>query len=199
MPEDNEEQYEASWRSLKPASAFAVRELHSSFEKESTSADDLIDAYLFAKRNLAQSMQALLMSQLPSECPDFAELRARIQTEMKNRYADRIPEQFLRVLYGSKVHKILFMILLQNLGKRVDSDRLRLATSDDVHTERRTRELRELGLNITTSKEDGSQFYTLVDLEIDFSKVPELIEKVMKKSQTLSEAEKGELASRLAK
>ncbi|MEU8932679.1 hypothetical protein AB0D30_22695 [Streptomyces sp. NPDC048409] len=197
MPAENEEQTEA-WRSLRPTSAYAVRELSSAFERESTPPDDLIDAYLFAKRHLAQSMQALLLSQLPSECPEFAELRANIQAEMENRYADRIPERFLRVPYGSKVHELLFMILLRNLGNRVDSDRLRLATRDNVHTERRTRELRELGFNIATSELDGGQFYTLVNLAIDFSKVPELIAKTIDKTKSLTKAEKTNLVDQLA-
>ncbi|MFC4500463.1 MULTISPECIES: hypothetical protein [Streptomyces] len=197
MSAENEEQIEA-WRSLKPTSGYAVRELRSAFESEDASPDDLIDAYLFAKRQLAQSMQALLLSQLPPECPEFAELRASIQAEMKNRYADLIPERFLKVPYGSKVHELLFMILLRSLGKRVDSDRLRLATRDNVHTERRTRELRELGFSIATSEDDGSQYYTLISLEIDYSKVPELIAKAINKAESLTTAEKSSLKARLA-
>ncbi|MGW6519177.1 MULTISPECIES: hypothetical protein [unclassified Streptomyces] len=196
MPAENEES--EIWRSLKPTSAYAVRELSSAFEREDASPDALIDAYLFAKRQLAQSMQALLLSQLPSHCPEFAELRACIQAEMENRYADRIPERFLKVLYGSKVHELLFMILLRSLGKPVDSDKLRLATRDNIHTERRTRELRELGFNIATSEADGSQYYTLANLEIDYSKVPELIAKVINKSESLTEVEKDSLKTSLA-
>lgn len=196
MPAENEDQFEV-WRTLKPTSAYAVRELSSAFEREDTSPDDVIDAYLFAKRQLAQSMQALLMSQLPSICSEFTDLRGRIQSEMTNRYADTIPERYLKVPYGSKVHELLFMILLRNLGKPVDSDRLRLATSDNTHTERRTRELRELGFNIAPSEVEGSRYYTLVDLEIDYEKVPELIAKAIKKSESLTEADKLSLMERL--
>jgi hypothetical protein len=197
VPAENEEQYE-TWVSLRPTSAYAVRELSSAFEREDSSPDGLIDAYLFAKRHLAQSMKALLLSQLPSECPKFAEMRARIETEMKNRYADRIPEQFLKVLYGSKVHELLFMILLRDLGRPVDSDRLRIVTGDQTHSERRARELRELGFSIETSEKDGSRYYTMADLEIDYSKVPELIAKTIKKSGSLTEAQKDSLTARLA-
>ncbi|MFI8071965.1 hypothetical protein ACIF85_24715 [Streptomyces sp. NPDC086033] len=197
MPAANEEQHQV-WKSLKPTSAYAVRELSSAFESEDSTPDDLIDAYLFAKRQLSQSMQALLLSQLPSECPEFAELRARIEAEMKNRYADRIPERFLKVPYGSRVHELLFMILLQALGKPVDSDRLRVVTGDKTHSERRARELRELGFNVTTSEKDSSQFYTLVDLEIDYAKVPELISKVIHKSNALGQAERDRLTAKLS-
>lgn len=196
MTAENEEQNEI-WMSLKPTSAYAVRELSAAFGKDDASPDDLIDAYLFAKRHLAQSMQALLLSQLPSGCPEFVNLRARIQAEMENRYADRIPAQFLKVPYGSKVHELLFMILLRNVGKPVGSDRLRLANRDNVHTERRTRELRELGLSITTSEVDGTQSYTLVGLDIDYAKVSELITKAIKKSSLLDD-EKKSLVGKLA-
>lgn len=197
MPVENEDQFEA-WKSLKPTSAYAVRELGAAFERADSSPDDLIDAYLFAKRHLAQSIKTLLLSQLPSECQEFADLRADIEAEMKNRYADVIPERFLRVPYGSQVHELLFMILLRNLGKRVDSDRLRIVTGDKTHSERRARELRELGFNIATSEADGSQYYTLADLEVDYTKVPELIAKVIKKTESLTEAEKRSLTDRLA-
>ncbi|MFH8771487.1 hypothetical protein [Streptomyces sp. NPDC017958] len=197
MPAENEEQFEA-WKILKPTTAYAVRELGAAFEREDSSSDDLIDAYLFAKRHLAQSMKALLLSQLPSECLEFAELRARIEEDMKSRYANRIPERFLKVPYGSQVHELLFMMLLRNLGQPVDSDRLRVVTGDKTHSERRARELRELGFNIATSEEDGTQYYTLVGLEIDYTKVPELIAKSIKKSESLTEVEKDSLRAWLA-
>ncbi|KUM90375.1 MULTISPECIES: hypothetical protein [Streptomyces] len=196
MSAANEEQYEV-WKNLKPTSAYAVRELSSALGSDDSTLDDLVDAYLFAKRQLAQSMRALMLSQLPAQCPEFAELRARIEAEMKNRYADRIPERFLRVPYGSQVHELLFMILLQALGKPVDSDRLRVLTADRTHSERRARELRELGFNITTSAVDGSQFYTLVDLKIDYSKVPELIAKAINKAKDLGGAERARLTAKL--
>ncbi|WP_330266672.1 hypothetical protein [Streptomyces griseorubiginosus] len=196
MPAANEEQYEV-WKSLKPTAAYAVRELSSALEGDDSTLDDLVDAYLFAKRQLAQSMRALMLSQLPPQCPEFAELHDRIEAEMKNRYADRIPERFLKAPYGSKVHELLFMILLQALGKPVDSGRLRVLTADRTHSERRARELRELGFNITTSAEDGSQFYTLVDLEIDYTKVPELIAKAINKAKDLGGPEKARLTAKL--
>jgi hypothetical protein len=89
------------------------------------------------------------------------------------------------------------MILLQALGKPVDSDRLRVVTGDKTHSERRARELRELGFNVKTSEKDGSQFYTLVDLEIDYTKVPELIAKVIHKSKALGQAERDKLTAKL--
>jgi tRNA nucleotidyltransferase/poly(A) polymerase len=197
MPVENEEQFEA-WRRLKPGSAYAVRALGKVLEEADESPFALIDAYLFAKRSLAQSMQALLLSQMPKACSEFHELRSRIQVEMNARYADQIPEQYLRVLYGSQVHELLFAILVQSIGEPVDSARLRIATSDNTHTERRTRELRELGFNIATSELDGNQYYTLVDLEVDYAKVPGLVAKAIRKSTSLGKAEQDVLIAKLS-
>jgi hypothetical protein len=197
MPVENEEQFEA-WKRLKPASAYAVKALGNFLEGSDGSPDDLVDAYLFAKRSLAQSMKALMLSQLSTGCPEFGQLRKSIRAEMIKRYAGRIPDQFLAVPYGSQVHELLFMVLMRSLGKPVGSDRLRIATSDNTHTERRTRELRELGLNIVTSEADGNQYYTLVDMEVDFARVPDLVAKVIRKSSALSSGDKGSLIAKLS-
>lgn len=192
MPVENEEQFEA-WGRLKPGSVFAVKSLKAALDASEASADDVLEAYLFAKRSLAQSMRTLQLSQLPARCREFHELRAQLEEQMAVRYADRIPRKFLRAPYTSKAHELIFTILLQSLGEPVDNARLRLVNQDNTHTERRTRELRELGLNITTSEADGNRYYTLVDLEIDFSKIPELVAKEIKKSKSLPEAEKSTL------
>ncbi|NBE53315.1 hypothetical protein [Streptomyces boluensis] len=196
MPAENDEQFE-SWKALKPGSAYAVKELRDVFEADDASPEELIDTYLFAKRSLARSMQALLLSQLPAECDEFREVCERIREEMVNRYADRIPERFLKVPYGSQAHELLFAILMRSVGKPVDSALLRVSTSDNVHTERRTRELRELGLSIATSEVDGNQFYTLVDLEVDSAVIPSLVAKVIGKSTALTSAHKRDLIAKL--
>jgi hypothetical protein len=193
----NEELFEA-WRRLKPTSAYAVKALGKILEETDESPGDTIDAYLFAKRSLAQSMKALMLSQLPTDCPEFDQLREGIRAEMVNRYAGVIPNQFLAVPYGSQVHELLFMVLMRSLGEPVDSARLRIATSDSTHTERRFRELRELGFNIVTSESDGNQYYTLVDMEVDFTMVPDLVAKVIRKSSALSSSDKDSLIAKLS-
>ena len=196
MPIENNEQYEA-WTRLKPGSVYAVKTLKSVLEETSESPDALLDAYLFAKRSLAHSMRALLLGQLPPQCPDFHRLRSRIQEEMHARYADRIPERFLKVPYGSEVHELLFTVLLQRLGQPVDSALLRVATSDNVHTERRIREIRELGCHITASMSGSNQYYTLASLDLDFTKIADLVGKEIRKSGAITADEKGDLIAKL--
>lgn len=197
MAIENQSAFEV-WRRLKPDTEFAVKALSSALEEPDESSAAILDAYLFAKRALAQSMQSLLRSQLPDSCIEFYELRARIQHEMHSRYSEHVPEQYLKVPYGTKANEELFAVLHQELGSPVDNARLRTINADDVHTERRIRELRELGLDITSTTVNGRQHYTLGSLELDGAKIRELVVKAIGKSKVLSKEEKDEMNARLS-
>ncbi|OPG04678.1 hypothetical protein B1R27_24315 [Streptomyces sp. GKU 895] len=193
----NQDALEA-WRLLKPNTEFAVKELSLALENPDESPAALLETYLFAKRALAQSMQMLLRSQLPDSCVEFYELRARIQDEMHSRFSEHVPEQYLKVPYGTKANEELFAVLHRGLGSPVDNALLRAINADDVHTERRIRELRELGLDITSTTVNGRQHYTLGSLELDGSRIRELVVKAIGKSKVLSEKEKDEMSARLS-
>jgi hypothetical protein len=67
---------------------------------------------------------------------------------------------------------------------------LRVVTGDSVHTERRVRELRELGLDVQTSKDSGYDYYTLGSLDVDTSFVPVIVANLIKRDGGLSPAQK---------
>ncbi|WP_406088435.1 hypothetical protein [Kitasatospora purpeofusca] len=167
----------ADWYRLKPDTALAVEGVLALLEKDDAEADpqNLLDAYLYAKRLLAESMQALVRASLPAECDTFRDLRAQLAARMTEEYGERIPERYLTVPYGSRTHEELFSMLLRRLGQPVSAALLRVVTRDSVHAERRTRELRELGLDIATGYEGGSDVYTLRSLELDTSLIPKII------------------------
>jgi hypothetical protein len=186
------------WQRLKPDTEFAVRELRSALEEPDESPAAVLEAYLFAKRALAQSMQSLLRSQLSAASrAAFHELRARIQDELHSRFSGRVPDQYLKVPYGTKANEELFAVLHQEIGSPVDSARLRTINADDIHTERRIRELRELGLDVTSTKVTGNQYYILGSLELDSTRIRDLVVKAIRKSKTLSKSEKDEMVARL--
>lgn len=185
------------WRRLKPDTEFAVKALGSALADPHASPAEILDAYLFAKRALAQSMQPLLRAQLPATCTEFYEVRARIQDEMHSKFSDVVPEQYLKVPYGTKANEELFAVLHQELGLPVDSALLRTINADDVHTERRIRELRELGLDVTTTMVNGRHHYVLDSLNIDSAKIRELVVKAIGKSKGLTRKEKEELIAQL--
>jgi hypothetical protein len=183
------------WNSLKEATELAVADLLEQLKSEAAT-EDLLDCYLYAKKLLAESMQAFLRASLV-EGETFYSLRARLQTEINTRYAGVVPERYLRLPYGSRVHEELFMLLLQRQGTPVQAALLRVVTGDSVHTEQRVRELRELGLDIQTSKESGYDTYTLSSLDIDHSFIPKIVANLINKDSRLSSAQKQALLARL--
>ncbi|MEU7028678.1 hypothetical protein AB0A60_18550 [Streptomyces sp. NPDC046275] len=196
MSVENTKQFE-EWERLKPGSEYTVENLRSVLGAPTTSAGEVLESYLFAKHSLARSMQALLLSQLPASCPEFHAVRRRVEEQMHARYSGLIPEQYLKAPYGSSVHEVLFMLLMRDMGSPVDNALLRTSTQDSIHTERRTRELRELGLSIESSEKDSIQYYTLVGLELDPTVVPGLVAKNIRKSTKLSGSEKDRLCKLL--
>ncbi|WP_405018426.1 hypothetical protein OHV05_16875 [Kitasatospora sp. NBC_00070] len=172
-------------------------QLHSQLSEPDASPQDLIDAYLFAKQVLAESMQALLRDQLPESCPAFRELRERLSETLTEQFGGRIPAKYLKVPYGTRIHEELFSILLQRAGEPVPAMMLRIIAADSVHAERRMRELRELGLDIHAGKAQGTDVYTLCSLEIDPSLTPSIIGNLIKKDKSLPKQEKDALLASL--
>lgn len=170
---------ESDWFRLKLETVAATSELVEQLQGE-TNTQDLLDAYLYAKRLLADSMQAFIRLSLPERCEEFHALRDELAEEMQRRYGGRVPPSYLTVRYGSRVHEELFSILLQRKGKDVEAALLRVATADSVHTERRVRELRELGLDITTRKINDIDHYKLNSLELDYKFINSIIKNTAK-------------------
>jgi len=192
MPE-HESSPQADWNRLKPSTEHAVGELLDQFQQE-TSTQDLLDAYLYAKRLLAESMQALIRTTLPSENTTFQDLRKQLGDAIATEYGDKIPEQYLGIPYGSRTHEELFTILLQHLGRPVSGSLLRVVTKDSVHAERRTRELRELGLDIETRKTNGMDVYTLKSLNLDTGMIPSIIKNNLRDKRASTEIRDAALA-----
>ncbi|MFE3259025.1 hypothetical protein [Nocardia sp. NPDC059229] len=165
--------------------------LHELLESEAPN-QDILDMYNYTKKLLAESMKALFLSTLPNNCPTFHEVRTELAVKMKDQWGEHIPDRYLTVPYGSKTHETLFAVLLQWIGKPVSADWLRFTTQDSVHTERRTRELRELGLQIQTGKSSGADVYTLQSLMIDTAFVPSIIKNNLRMKHA-SDQEKAEV------
>jgi hypothetical protein len=170
------------WARLKPDTVIAVKELSRKLET-ATPSRELIDAYLYAKRLLAEAMRAFVSMDLPERCEEFHEGRAEISAEMKRRYAGKVPDAYLAVPYKSRVNELLFCLLHQGIGEEVPGSLLRTVTADSIHTERRIRELRELGFSIVSSESEGIDFYKLESVTPDLSVTPLLIMKVAKRNK----------------
>lgn len=187
---------QSTWPRLKLSAARAVDLLRDALADSEETPQDLFDAYLYAKRNLADAMQAFARDHLPpGGFEAFRDLRDSLSATARARYGDKVPERYLRVPYGSRAHAELFSLLVQHRGKPVSAALLRILTADSVHTERRMRELRELGLDIQAAKSLGGDVYILRSLEIDDSYVESVVTNNIKRDKNLSAVRKAEILS----
>jgi hypothetical protein len=170
------------WNQLKPDTTIATKELVEQLQG-GASTQDLLDTYLYAKRLLAESMQAFIRIGLPERCEEFHQLRDQLAHEMQRWYGGRIPDSYLTVPYGSRVHEELFSVLLQRKGVDVEAALLRVVTADSVHTERRVRELRELGMDITSHQVNETDYYVLRSLELDHRLINSIIKNTAKRKK----------------
>ncbi|MGW4489758.1 hypothetical protein ACWEOE_38730 [Amycolatopsis sp. NPDC004368] len=170
------------WNRLRIDATAALKELLEQLEA-GDSAQDVFDAYLRAKPLTAEAMQARMRRHLPERCETFHDLRQRLGAEIIRRYEDFIPDRYLRVPYGSRTHEELFSVFFEHRGMPVPAAKLRIVTADSVHTERRTRELRELGLDIDATKANGEDVYALCSLEIDIDKIRSIVRNNVEKDK----------------
>jgi hypothetical protein len=88
---------------------------------------------------------------------------------MVDLFQGRVDSQFLKVRGYTSPHPDLYALLAARAGRPVPGWRLRVLTGDKIHTERRTRELRDLGLDIEVAEAQMESTYTLRSLDADFN------------------------------
>lgn len=185
-------------RQLGSDAEFAVRALAGQLSGAFEEPRELFSGYIFTKRILADFMQALIRSQISNaDIGRFQELQKRIKSLLMHEYKDIIPAKYLNVPYGSPIHAELFAVLYRRRGEPVEAELLRIVTGDSVHTERRTRELRELGLDILASRAGSANTYILQSLDIDHSRFGAIVAKQIRADRSLPVTRKDVLLSRL--
>ncbi|MCX5596523.1 hypothetical protein OOK29_00015 [Streptomyces phaeochromogenes] len=177
------------WQQLKPDAEHALSHLLSEISAHSDP-QSLFEAYTYAKDITARAIQARMLMHLPSESPQFRSLHARVQQRMRSHYKETIPERLLGAPYGGKTHERLFSLLHESLARPVPAAMLRIVTGDDVHTERRARELRELGLDVDWYEVEGINVYELRSLDLDFDMIPAIVRNKVRQTKSLSKEEK---------
>lgn len=145
----------------------AVR-LTEALRREDAFNEDLAREYNRAKKALAVSFQRMALAALPREY-NLADVRSRIEQEMRRLFEGRAESSLLRVRGYTSPHPHIYALLASNLGRAVPAWRIRLVSGDQVHTERRTRELRDLGLAIDVAETNDETTYCLTTLEPDLT------------------------------
>ncbi|MGW1712714.1 hypothetical protein [Streptomyces sp. NPDC002156] len=185
----NQQSPQDQWQQLKPDAEHALSNLLSEISSHSDP-QSLFEAYTYAKDITARAMQARMLMHLPPENPQFRSLHSKIEQQMRSRYQKTVPERLLRAPYGGKTHERLFSLLQENLSRPVPAAMLRIVTGDHVHTERRTRELRELGFDVDWHEVEGINVYELRSLDLDFDMIPAVVRNKVRQTKSLSKNEK---------
>ena len=112
---------------------------------------------------------------------------------MRELFGGRVPEQYLVVGGYKGIHPILVEYLSQHVGEPVRSSKLRVLTGDQTHTERRVRDLRDLGFAVEWKKTSGEDQYELRHLEPDLDKAARLhVRRNLVKDKKLDQRQRGE-------
>ncbi|WP_306322313.1 MULTISPECIES: hypothetical protein [unclassified Streptomyces] len=183
-----------SWQREKANTRHALQVLASQMD-EHTRGQDLFVAYTYAKKVAARALQARMFMHLPERNEDFHRIHARVQAELDARYGNFFPDGFLKTPYSGQLHERLFSLLQENLNTDLEGDMLRIVTADSVHTERRARELRELGLDVECRKAKEGDFYNLHSLDLTFERLPSLV-RTITRSKVKEKSERDRLLER---
>lgn len=128
-----------------------------------------VDAYLQSRQALAEYFRLRSVEELRDGGPSLTKLKEEIGLFLQSRLAGRAPGKLLEVRGYGRVHQILFRYLDRHVNDFVSGERLRVLTGDQVHTERRVRELRDLGLDVRAKRVAGQNQYSLNRSEADLS------------------------------
>ena len=127
----------------------------------------LIAGYVEAKATLAAAFESLTVSR-HGDLSILREHKRRLEEEMVRAFPS-VPAQYLKVRGYGDTHARLLAYLTHRQGQHVPAAELRLLTRDAVHTERRARELRDLGFKLDAQHSSGRDVYVLSDTPPDIN------------------------------
>jgi hypothetical protein len=179
------------WGNSRHSAITATKILLELMESPDGDQSRLIVGYLDAKRQLARAFQALVVASGTGDGP-FLAFATRLEMAAEAVYP-RVPAKYRIVTGFGAAHRSLFGYLVEREGRDVPIEELRLLTRDAVHTERRIRELRDIGAVVTMS-EAGGQRTCQIQIPVDLSAAAyQWISRKIDADDHLSEAAKDEL------
>ena len=146
----------ASWRNARADLGYVDAVLATE-----TDAEHAVTAYLAAKTRLADHFQSLLLSSFDTEAAPIVRTCEEIAQLLRLRVGHLVPGALLKVGGYGRTHQVLLSYLTVCSPDQVSADRLRVLTAEQVHTERRVRELRDLGYDVRAVKAAGQNQYRL--------------------------------------
>lgn len=157
----------------------------------------VLNAYLGSRRKLSAELRALAEETLVGDLVELDRTIGRIEETMRLEYRGIVPDRLLKVRGYRGIHGVLAEYLSRNAGTPVTGSLLRLLSGDQVHTERRIRELRDLGYQLKAERVAGEDIYVL-DVPADVAGGALLqLKKNVRDDRKATEAEKAGLLAEL--
>lgn len=146
----------------------------------------ILDHYSDSHEEIGDLMRGVALERLAREAPSnrpsaleaphsyLDHVRGLVKERMKVLFSDRIDSKYLDVPNYGWTQRVILEFLAQNAKEDVRASRLRLLIRDQVHTERRMRELRDLGFDIHNKQFGGKSYYKLESLRPDLDRAARL-------------------------
>lgn len=176
-------------RRLVDALSYFAAYLEGEAAEEGVNVDALLANYVNLRRTMGAELSSICGDLLVAQQSALAEHRQRVAAHMAELFGGIASADLLTVRGYAGVHDIIFEYLARHVGEAVPISRIRVLTGDQVHTERRIRELRDLGFEISWKKAGGEDQYMLAALDVDLDRVAAAIFRSnVRESTTLSGA-----------
>lgn len=190
------EQSAAEWHFRRRRAVEALEDLREVMADERVDERELIAQYLVAKQILAGAFEALAAERFGRSAA-LAEAVSAIERALAASYPE-VPASIRRVTGFGKAHRRLLGALMSRVGEPVSVIELRMLTGDAIHTERRTRELRQLGFTIDAVRASGLDSYMLTSGEQDVTGAArDLLKRRIEDAASLTDADRERLLSSL--
>jgi len=177
-----------SWTRLRAAALDSLATLTDLLGDPATDDRRLVSGYLETKMLLAAAFEALAGEKY-TDPTVLDSAKTVVESAMRSLYPD-LPVKYLRVRGFGTVHARLLAYLARRVMSDVSAGELRMLTGDAVHTERRTRELRDLGFQLDARHTSGSDVYVLRSNEPDpVAGAATLVAKNIREDRSISKTE----------
>lgn len=157
----------SAWTRSRAEAIEAVTLLRDVLADSNASAPRLVAAYLDAKVVLASAYEVYAVERYDSS-DLLATTCGLVLEHMRNRFS-HLPPRYIRLKSYGRSHRLILACLAERVGEAVPSSELRVLTGDAVHTERRARDLRDLGFDLRPTTMGGGSGYLLTSARSDAS------------------------------
>lgn len=172
------------------------REQLSSNQNESL--DLTLERYVSFRRTVARLVRDHARKQLADHSKELDKIFAAIGRAMGAFDDGSIPPKYLVPSPYGQTHSDLLGYLVRHLGSPVSGSKLRVITGDQIHTERRLRELRNMGLDLTSERVFNDDQYVLRGLDVDLGRAAAAqIVRNIRDDRSLSKVERSKLIERV--